>query len=51
MRNRAWDNEPQMDFLFSDANALDAVRFQYFVSDSRRIASDPAEVENLKDLL
>jgi hypothetical protein len=30
MRDRSRDNEPQMDFVFSDATALDAVRFLHF---------------------
>jgi len=36
-----------MDFVFSDATALDAVRFRHFVRDCRCIAGDPAEVDNL----
>lgn len=40
MRDRSRDNEPQMDFVFSDATALDAVRFRHFVSDCRRITGD-----------
>ena len=47
MRDRSRDNEPQMDFVFSDATALDAVRFRHFVSDCRRITGDPAEVDHL----
>jgi hypothetical protein len=47
MRDRTRDNEPQMDFVFSDATAVDAVRFRHFISDCRRIAGDPAEVDNL----
>ncbi|HED19083.1 MAG TPA: hypothetical protein ENI74_06220 [Gammaproteobacteria bacterium] len=47
MRNRSRNNEPHMDFVFSDATALDAVRFRHFISDCRRIAGDPAEVDHL----
>ncbi len=47
MRDRTRDIEPQMDFVFSDATALDAVRFRHFISDVRRISGDPAELENL----
>jgi hypothetical protein len=47
MRNRTRDNEPHMDFVFSDATALDVVRFRHFVRDCRCIAGDPAEVDNL----
>ena len=47
IRDRTRNNEPQMDFVFSDANALDAVRFRYFVSDARRIAGDLAELDSL----
>ena len=47
MRDRTRDNEPQMDFVFSDATAVDAVRFRHFISDCRCIAGDPAEVDNL----
>jgi hypothetical protein len=47
MRDRTRDNEPQKDFVFSDATALDAVRFRHFVSDCRRITGDPAEVDHL----
>jgi hypothetical protein len=47
MLDRTRDNEPHMDFVFSDATAQDAVRFRNFVSDCRRIAGDPAEVDNL----
>jgi len=36
-----------MDFAFSDAAALDTVRFRHFVRDCRCIAGDPAEVDNL----
>ena len=36
-----------MDFVFSDATALDAVRFQHFISDCRFIAGDSAEVDQL----
>lgn len=47
MRDRTRDNEPQMDFVFSNAAALDAVRFLHFVSDCRSITADPVEVDNL----
>ena len=47
MRGRTRDNEPHMDFVFSDEAALDAVRFRHFVSDCRHITGDPAEVNNL----
>ena len=47
MRDRTRDNEPQMDFVFSDATALDAVRFRHFISDCRCIAGEPAEGDNL----
>jgi hypothetical protein len=47
MRNRNRDNEPHMNFVFSDATAMDAVRFRHFVRDCRCIAGDPAEVDNL----
>jgi len=47
IRDRTRNNEPQIDFVFSDATALDAVRFRHFVSDARRIASDPAELDSL----
>ena len=47
MLDRTSNNEPQMDFVFSNAAALDAVRFRYFVSDCRRIAGNPAEVDHL----
>ena len=36
-----------MDFVFSNATALDAVRFRYFVSDVRRIAGHSAELDSL----
>jgi len=47
MQDRTRDNEPHMDFMFSDATALDAVRFRHFISDCRCIAGDLAEVDNL----
>ena len=47
IRNRTRDNEPHMDFMFSDTTALDTVRFLHFISDCRYIAGDPAEVDNL----
>ena len=47
MRSRTRDNEPHMDFVFSDVTALDAIRFRHFISDCRCIAGDPAEVDNL----
>lgn len=47
MLDRSRDNEPQMDFVFSDAIALDAVRFLHFISDCRCIAGDPAEIDQL----
>jgi len=47
MRDQTRDNEPHMDFVFSDATALDTVRFRHFISDCRCIAGDPAEVDNL----
>jgi len=47
MRDRARNNEPQMDFVFSNTAALDAVRFRYFVRDCQRIAGNPAEVDRL----
>ena len=47
MRDRTRNNEPQMDFVFSNAAALDAVRFRYFVRDCRRIVGNPAEVDRL----
>ena len=47
MRDRTRNNEPHMDFVFSNAAALDAVRFRYFVRDCRRIADNPAEVDHL----
>jgi len=47
MRDRTRDNEPHMDFAFSDAAALDTVRFRHFVRDCRCIAGDPAEVDDL----
>jgi len=47
MRNRTRDNEPHMDFVFSDTTALDTVRFLHFISDCRYITGDPAEVDNL----
>jgi hypothetical protein len=36
-----------MNFVFSDATALDAVRFRHFVRDCRRIVGDPSELETL----
>jgi len=36
-----------MDFVFSDATAMNTVRFQHFVRDYRCIAGDPAKVDNL----
>ncbi|MGB5338119.1 MAG: hypothetical protein WBO06_03380, partial [Gammaproteobacteria bacterium] len=47
MRDQTRDNEPQMDFVFSNVAALDAVRFRHFVSDCRSIAANPVEVDNL----
>ena len=47
MMDRTRENEPQIDFVFSNAAALDAVRFRHFVSDCRSIAADPVEVDNL----
>jgi len=47
MRDRTRDNEPHMDFVFSDTTALDAVRFRHFIIDCRCIAGDPAEVDHL----
>ncbi len=47
MRDRTRDNEPHMDFVFSDPTALDTIRFRHFISDCRGIAGDPAEVDRL----
>ncbi len=47
MRDRTRDNEPHMEFVFSDATALDTVRFRHFICDCRSIAGDPAEVDRL----
>ncbi len=44
MINRTGDNEPHMDFVFSDAMALDAVRFRNFVNDCRQLAADAEKV-------
>ncbi len=47
MRRQIRDTESHMDFVFSDATALEAVRFRHFVSDCRHIADDPAKVDAL----
>jgi hypothetical protein len=47
IRDRTRNNEPQMDFVFSNAAALDAVRFRHFVRDCRRIAGNPVDVDHL----
>ncbi len=44
-RSRARD--PQMDFVFSDKTALQAVRFRHFMKDCRKIMGDAKEVEML----
>ncbi len=47
LRDRTRHNEPHMDFVFSNAAALDAVRFRYFVRDCQRIAGNSAEFDRL----
>jgi len=47
MRSRIRDAEPHMDFVFSDATALEAVRFRHFVGGCQHIAADPAKVDAL----
>jgi hypothetical protein len=42
-RSRAHD--PQMDFIFSDKTALQAVRFRHFMKDCRMIMGDSQELE------
>lgn len=40
LRDRTTPTEPQMDFIFSDKTALQAVRFKQFVNDCRQFAGD-----------
>lgn len=39
--------DPQMDFVFSDQTALQAVRFRHFMKDCRKIMGDAKELEIL----
>lgn len=43
--DRSTAQEPQMDFIFSDKKALQAVRLKHFMEDCRRIIGDSKEVE------
>lgn len=42
-------HDPQMDFVFSDKTALQAVRFRHFTEDCRRIMGDAEELETLTE--
>jgi len=39
--------DPQMDFIFSDKTALQAVRFRHFMKDCREIMGDAQELDTL----
>jgi hypothetical protein len=45
--DRSKDHDPQMDFIFSDKTALQAVRFRHFMKDCREIMGDAGEPETL----
>ncbi len=49
MRDRRREDDPHMDFVFSDKTALAAVRFRHFVSDCRLIVGDSSELETQLD--
>lgn len=49
MCDRGHEDDPHMDFVFSDKTALDSVRFRRFVKDCRRIAGDNAALGKLVD--
>lgn len=44
--DRSESDEPQMDIVFSDQTALQAVRLRHFVRDCRSMAGDPQELED-----
>jgi hypothetical protein len=45
--DRSKGHDPQMDFVFSDKTALQAVRFRHFMKDCREIMGDAQELEML----
>lgn len=45
LRYRNREDDPHMDFVFSDKTALDAVQFRYFISDCRLLSGDIRELE------
>ncbi|MBN1101801.1 MAG: hypothetical protein JXL84_00155 [Deltaproteobacteria bacterium] len=45
--DRSNAHDPQMDFVFSDKTALQAVRFRHFMEDCRKIMGDAIELETL----
>jgi hypothetical protein len=45
--DRSRGHDPQMDFVFSDKTALQAVRFRHFMKACRRIMGDAKELETL----
>jgi len=45
--DRSKDHDPQMDFIFSDKTALQAVRFRHFMNDCRETMGDAQELHVL----
>lgn len=49
MQDRSREEEPRMDFVFSDKAALDSIRFRHFMSDCRLVVGDNGELETRLD--
>lgn len=49
LRPRSVEVESHMDFVFSDKNALQAVRFKYFLADCRTLAGDDQVLQRVEE--
>jgi hypothetical protein len=49
LEDRSRENDPHMNFVFSDKTALQAVRFRHFMSDCRTLIADRSELDTLAD--
>lgn len=45
MEDRSRENDPHMNFVFTDKTALQAVRFRYFMRDCRALVTDRGELD------
>ena len=49
LRDRSTEAELNMDFVFSDKTALQAVRFKHFMADCRQFAGDDEELKRIEE--